>query len=135
MNWFSAVLLVMLCSACASTQPTVDTNVKIDFPSTTRIESVAQADTVLAAVALSRSQIEWRFQQKEQICYNQFFVNSCLLDARQQRRIDLARVKKSEVEAKFFKRKNRVEEMDKALFEKNIQNPLPENAPELKNKR
>jgi len=125
MNWLSAVLLVMLCSACSTTQPVIDTNVKINFPSTARVESVEQADVVLAAVALSRAQIEWRYQQKEQICYTHFFVNSCLLEAKDQRRVDLARVKKSEVEAKFFKRKKTVEEIDKALVEKNIQNPLP----------
>lgn len=133
MNWLSVVLLVMLCTACTATGPVVETNVKINFPPTSRIESVEQADTVLAAVTLSRAQIEWRYQQKEQICYTHFFVNSCLLEAKDQRRVDLARVKKSEVEAKFFKRKKTVEEMDKALAEKNIQNPLPKNVTGIKN--
>lgn len=134
MNWFSTACLLLFCSACASNPAVVDTNVKIDFPSTARIERVEQADTVLKEVALSRAQIEWRYQQIEQICYTKFFVNSCLLDAKDQRRIDLAKVKKSEVEANFFKRKNTVEEMDKALAEKNIQNPLPVHASEIKNK-
>lgn len=133
MNWLSVVLLVMLCTACTATGPVVDTNVKINFPPSSRIDSVEQADTVLAAVTLSRAQIEWRYQQKEQICYTHFFVNSCLLEAKDQRRVDLARVKKSEVEAKFFKRKKTVEEMDKALAEKNIQNPLPKNVTGIKN--
>src|SRR5579872_923998 len=60
--------LLLLCCACTTTQP-VDTNVKIDFPPMVRIENVAHADMVLQKVALSRSQIEWRYQQKEQICY------------------------------------------------------------------
>lgn len=102
----------------------VDTNVKIDFPPTERIESVKQADAVLQAVALSRAQIEWRYQQREQICYDKFFTNACLSEAKDQRRIDLARVKKSEVDANFFKRQNTVEEMDKALAEK--KKPEPE---------
>lgn len=73
----------------------------------------------MQAVALSRAQIEWRYRQQEQICYDKFFTNACLLEAKDQRRIDLATVKKSEVEANYFKRKNTVEEMDKALAEKN----------------
>lgn len=103
----------------------MNTNVNIDFPPTARIESVEQADAVLQTVALGRSQIEWRYQQQEQICYDKFFMNSCILDAKDQRRIDLARVKKSEVEANFFKRKKNVEDMDKALLEKQKQAPLP----------
>jgi colicin import membrane protein len=123
-NWFSALSLAALCSACAST-PAVDTNVSINFPSTAKIESVRQADQVLVDVELARAQIEWRYQQIEQICYAKFFTNSCLLDAKDQRRIDLAKVKKSEVEANFFKRKHTVEEMDRELLEKNKQKPLP----------
>jgi hypothetical protein len=125
MRWFSPLCLVLLLNACASTQPVVDTNVKIDFPPTARIESVEQADNVLEAVTLSRAQVEWRYQKIEQICYANFFVNSCLLDAKDQRRIDLAKVKKAEVEANYFKRKNTVEEMDRSLAEKYKQNPEP----------
>lgn len=111
-------------SACANTQPHVvtnATNVIIDFPPTARIESVQQADTVLKAVTLSREQVEWRYQQIEQTCYDKFFVNSCLLAAKDQRRTDLARIKQSEVEANHFKRKHTVEEMDRSLAEKNKQ--------------
>jgi len=108
--------------------------VRIDFPSTARIKSVEQADTVLDSVELSRAQIEWRYQQIEQICYTKFFTNSCLSDAKHQRRTDLARVKKIEVEANFFKRKNTVEKMDKALAEKNILSPLPAHVPEIPDK-
>jgi len=128
MNWFklsAATAIVALCSACASTPPVVDTNVKIDFPQTSPITSIEQADAALAAVDLSRQQIDWRYRQKELICYDKFFMNSCLRDAKAERRRDLAIVKKSEVDANFFKRKNDVEEMDRNLVEKNVANPLP----------
>ncbi len=131
MNWFRSnriysVMVVALCSACASTRPVVDTNVTIDFPPSERVESVEQADRVLAAVTLSRAQIDWRYHQKEQICYTRFFMNDCLLDAKTERRLDLAKVKKIEVEANYFKRRNTVEEMDRSLVEHNVANPLPE---------
>jgi hypothetical protein len=125
MRWFRPVCLSLVLSACASTEPFVDTNVKIDLPPTASIDSVQQADAVLKAVTLSRAQVEWRYQQIERICYTKFFVNSCLLDAKDQRRIDLEKIKKSEVDANYFKRENTVEEMDRSLAEKNKQNPEP----------
>lgn len=130
MSWSStsAIILALLCSACASTKPVVNTNVKIDFPSTAAIESVEQANAVLDLVTLSRAQIEWRYRQKEQICFTKFFTNYCISSVQEERRIDLALVKKSEVAANYFIRKNNVEEMDKALIEKYGQ-PLPGAAP------
>jgi len=130
MNWYKyaklsgAAAVLALCSACASAPPAVDTNVKIDFPPQDRITSVEQADAVLELVSLSKAQIDWRYRQKEQICYQRFFVNDCLLDAKNERRVDSARVKKSEVEANYFKRRDNVEQMDKALEERNQDHPL-----------
>lgn len=140
MNWFNAralasqlrglatlpvaALMVSLCSACA-TAPTINNDVAIHFPSSEMVTTTQQADVVLDDVALARAQIDWRFRQKEQICYSRFFVNSCLLEAKNQRHQDLARVKTSEVEANFFKRKTNVDEMDRNLAEKNLEHPLP----------
>jgi colicin import membrane protein len=121
----TAVVLTALLAACASKPPAVDTNVKIDFPPEDIITSVDQADAALKVAALARSQIDWRYRQKEQICYDKFFMNSCLLDARNEKRVDLARVKKVEVAANFFKRKQQVEDMDRNLVEKNVASPLP----------
>ena len=134
MNWSNflksccALLLLALCSACASTANVVNTDVVIAFPPTDPIISADQADLVLAAVTLSKAQIDWRYRQKEQICYTRFFVNSCLLDAKNERRLDSARVKKSEVEANQFKRRDNVEQMDRALAERNLANPVPDPA-------
>jgi hypothetical protein len=136
MNWYNtcsklvntsaSVALMFLCSACStfSSPPAVNTNVTINFPPTERVVSVEQADAVLELVTLSRDQINWRYRQKEQICYDKFFVNNCLLEAKDERRVDLARVKKSEVEANYFKRKDNVEQMDKALEERNADHSL-----------
>jgi len=139
MNWFnslktrSALAVLALCSACASAPPAVNTNVTINFPPQDRITSVPQADAVLELVALSKAQIDWRYRQKEQICYERFFVNDCLLEAKNERRTDLARVKKSEVEANYFKRKDNVEQMDRSLEERNQDHPLsdPEQSGDL----
>jgi hypothetical protein len=122
-------LVLALCTACATKPPVVDTNVTIAFPPDDIITSVPQADQVLDIVALARSQIDWRYRQKEQICFDKFFMNRCLQEAKDERRVDLAKVKKSEVAANFFKRKSDVEDMDRNLVEKNVANPLPDPNP------
>ena len=132
MNWSdlirscAATALVSLCSACATSEPPVNTDVVIHFPKTDAVTTVDQADAVLEAVTLAKAQIDWRYKQKEQICYASFFVNHCLLNAKDEKRSDLARVKKMEVEANHFKRKDNVEQMDRNLAEKNQANPLPD---------
>ncbi len=130
MNWFkllpktvSGLLLLCLCTACATKGTPAD--VVINFPSAEPFITVTQADAVLADVVLANAQIDWRYRQQEQLCYSQFFVNYCLLNAKALRRTDSARVQKSEVAANYFKRKTNVDEMDRALEEKNIAHPVP----------
>jgi hypothetical protein len=123
-RWHKVLAFTLVLSACAT--PFTDANVRIDFPPTERIVSVEQADAALETVKLARAQIEWRFRQKENICYNRFFMNACLLDAKEQRRTDLARVKIVDVEANRFKRQKKVEELDRELAKKNNQPPPAE---------
>ena len=129
MNWFKfsfagrlavSVLLLTLFSACATRPPEVDINVTINFPDPAPIVALDQADKVLTDVALAKAQIDWRYRQKEQICFDRFWMNDCLHSATTERRTDLARVKKSEIEAQHFKRKNTVEDMDRSLYENNL---------------
>jgi colicin import membrane protein len=104
-----ALIAATLLAACGTQRPaTVSTVVT---PST----SVAQADARLADVALERAAIESRFAEREAICYDKFFVNNCLDEARERRRLALAAQRAIEIEAEYFKRKNKVEERDKAI--------------------
>ncbi|MFC5479457.1 hypothetical protein [Massilia suwonensis] len=106
-----AALVAVLLTACASQQQApVSTAV-------TPTTSVAQADERLAAVALERSAIEARYAAREAVCYDKFFVNSCLDEAKERRRVALAAQRAIEVEAEYFKRKHTVEERDKAIAE------------------
>jgi hypothetical protein len=104
-------LMFSLLAACAGQRPApVSTDVA---PST----SVAQADERLAAVAAERAAIEARFAERESVCYDKFFVNNCLDEANERRRTALAAQRAIEVEAEYFKRKNTVEQRDKAIAE------------------
>jgi hypothetical protein len=103
------VLMVALLAACASKRPA---EVSTALPPTT---SVAQADERLAAVAAERAAIESRHAEREVLCYDKFFVNNCLDEAKERRRLALAAQREIEVEAEHFKRKNTVEQRDKAM--------------------
>ena len=104
-----AFLACGLLAACASNR-VVPENVAV-APTT----SVAQADQRLADVAAERAAIEARYAAREAACYDKFFVNSCLDEAKERRRTALAAQDAIEVEAEYFKRKNKVEERDRAM--------------------
>jgi hypothetical protein len=107
-----ALLVAGLLAACGSERLLPDT-VPVVAPTT----SVAQADERLAAVAAERAAIEARHAEREVVCYNKFFVNNCLEEAKERRRLGLATQRAIEIEAEYFKRKNKVDERDKAIAE------------------
>ncbi|MEW6025317.1 MAG: hypothetical protein AB1807_24630, partial [Pseudomonadota bacterium] len=79
--------------------------------------TVAQADERLAAVAAERAAIEANFAAREAVCYDKFFVNNCLDEAKERRRSALAVQRAIEIEAEHFKRKHKVEERDREMAE------------------
>ncbi len=107
---FSASL-AMLLAACAS-QEVVPRD-----PPPPPVTSVAQADQRLASVARERAAIEARFAERERVCYTKFFVNNCLDEAKEQRRMALSAQRTIEVQASRFKREAIVEERDRNLAE------------------
>lgn len=105
----AAAAIAAALAACASVEPgpaveTVD-------PTT----SVAQADARLAAVAVERTAIEARYAEREAVCYDKFFVNHCLDEAKERRRVALNAQRNIEIEAERFKRRVKVEERDREI--------------------
>ncbi|NIA57889.1 hypothetical protein HAV22_30110 [Massilia sp. TW-1] len=107
----AALLAAALLAACAG--PDVAPR-EVPPPPVT---SVAQADQQLAAVARERAAIEARFAERERVCYDKFFVNNCLDEAKERRRNGLAAQRAIEVQAERFKRQAVVEERDRNLAE------------------
>jgi len=105
----AAVLIAAAVSACASVEP--GPSVEAVDPTT----SVEQADQRLAAVARERAAIEARYAEREAVCYEKFFVNHCLDDAKERRRVALVAQRNIEIEAERFKRRTKVEERDREL--------------------
>ena len=107
----SIVALAALLAACASHDVVPQ---EVPPPPVT---SVAQADQQLAAVARERAAIEARFAERERVCYDKFFVNNCLDEAKERRRNALAAQRAIEVQAERFKRQAAVDARDRNLAE------------------
>jgi hypothetical protein len=106
-----ALLFAALLPACASQEPVAR---EVPPPPVT---SVAQADQQLAAVARERAAIEARFAERERVCYDKFFVNRCLDEAKERRRTALAAQRAIEVQAERFKRQAIADERDRNVAE------------------
>ena len=107
----SIVALAALLAACASHDVVPQ---EVPPPPVT---SVARADQQLAAVARERAAIEARFAERERVCYDRFFVNNCLDEAKERRRNALAAQRAIEVQAERFKRQAVVDARDRNLAE------------------
>lgn len=79
--------------------------------------SVEEVNRKLASVAAQTAAIEAEFAASEQACYEKFFVNNCLDDAREKRRSALAYQKAIDVEAQYFKRKATADQRDRDVAE------------------
>jgi colicin import membrane protein len=112
---FPFLPLALLClSACSVLQP-------LDAPvSEPAIHSVAEADKIEAAAAVDRARAEAVFAEREVVCYQKFFVNSCLDDAREVRRTALAPVRAAEVASARYKREASVQQRDRELAEAEV---------------
>jgi colicin import membrane protein len=86
---------------------------------TAPVQSVEQADALLAQVAKDRAAAENDYAASEQVCYSKFFVNNCLDKAKELRRVRLAELRVTEVDANYFKRKHAVEVRDHELEDRN----------------
>lgn len=109
---FPLFLLAFVClSGCGVLQPH---DPPVREPA---IHSVAEADRIEAASALERARAEARFADSEVLCYQKFFVNACLDDAREVRRAALAPVRAAEIATARYKREASVLQRDRELAE------------------
>jgi colicin import membrane protein len=79
------------------------------------VRSVEEADALLAQVAKGRAAAENEYAEREQVCYAKFFVNNCLDEAKEKRRARLVELRRIEIDANRFKRKDAVEHRDREL--------------------
>ena len=82
------------------------------------ITSVPAAREALAEVDAARREAEQSFADDRMRCYDKFFTASCLSDAKEARRIVLSSIRKVEVEANAFLRKEKAAERDRVIAER-----------------
>jgi hypothetical protein len=111
----AAALAAALLAGCAS-EPEAAPG-----PAPAPTTSVEQADQRVAAVARERAAIEARYVERERVCYQKFFVNHCLDQAKERRRTALASQRAIEIEAEHFKRQAKVDEREHAMAEADAQ--------------
>ncbi|WP_257572479.1 hypothetical protein [Janthinobacterium sp. UMAB-56] len=98
----AALGLAMALSACAHQgAAALD---EVGAPQVPATLSVEEADAKLKQVASEREAAENEFSARELECYNKFFVNNCLDQAKEKRRLVLVRLRAVEAEANYFKR-------------------------------
>lgn len=105
----AAVSVAALLGACSSTEQVAT---EVPPPASS---SNAEAEARLAAVAAERAAIEARYAAREAICYDRFFVNRCLDQAREQQRIALVAQRAIEIEAERYLRRSKVEARERAM--------------------
>lgn len=111
MRTLAGVAFTLLLAACSHTE--LAPQEAAPAPTT----SAEQAEQRLAAVALERAAIETRYADREVVCYDKFFVNRCLDEAREVRRAALVTQRAIEIDASLFLRRLKVEERDRAIAE------------------
>ncbi|MGK5056613.1 hypothetical protein ACQ4WY_06695 [Janthinobacterium sp. LB2P49] len=98
----AALGLVLALSACAHKgAAALD---EVGAPQVPATLSVEEADAKLKQVAAERAAAENEFVVRELECYDKFFVNNCLDEAKEKRRLILVRLRAVEAEANHFKR-------------------------------
>lgn len=115
---FASVLFctVTMLTGLAHAQP-ASTALQTHYPAGS-IQSEQQASAALSEVSTERKEIEQIFIEDKNACYDKFFVSSCLNSAREKRRMALRIVRKVEVEANAFMRKEKADERDRAVAER-----------------
>lgn len=82
------------------------------------IASVSDAEEALRLSSEAYSDIGRHFAGEKASCYDRFLVSACLADVRQRQRDARTAIRKVEVEARAFLRKERADERDRALAER-----------------
>ncbi|MYM66300.1 hypothetical protein GTP45_05545 [Pseudoduganella sp. FT55W] len=82
------------------------------------VTSVEQANAALIKVAQDRAAVHEEFAASERECSTKFFVNNCLDKAKEKRRVALAALRATEVDAQHFKRADSVAKRDADLAER-----------------
>lgn len=95
------------------------------------ITSAVSAKEALANVDAARREAEQTFSVERTRCYDKFFTSSCLSEAKDTRRVALSNIRKVEVEANAFLRKEKAAERDRVIAERQGRAAKPLDGPSI----
>ena len=78
------------------------------------------AKAALDDVVDARVEIDRMYSTQRIACYDRFFATSCMNNVREKQRAALSKIRKIEVEANAFLRKEKAAERDRALAERDV---------------
>jgi colicin import membrane protein len=84
------------------------------------IETTEKAEAALGDVATTRADVDRLYSNQRIACFDRFFATVCTNDVREKRRAAFTKIRKVEVEANAFLRKEKAAERDRALAERDI---------------
>lgn len=125
-----AALAVMLATTAPGYAVTLEQTLVAHYPAG-KISSVPMAQLALSEVDAARREAEQRFAAERSVCFDKFFTSSCLADAKEIRRASLSNIRKVEVEANAFMRRERAAERERTIAERQGRAARPLERPSL----
>lgn len=84
------------------------------------IETTEKAEAALDDVATTRADVDRLYSNQRIACFDRFFATVCTNEVREKRRAAFTAIRKIEVEANAFLRKEKAAERDRALAERDL---------------
>ena len=112
-----ALIMSAVFATSAATAETLEQALSKRFPQGS-ITSVTAAQLALAELDAARREAEQTFDDERLRCYDKFFSASCLSKAKEIRRFAMSSIRKVEVEANAFLRKEKAAERDRVIAER-----------------
>lgn len=118
-RFFIFTLLAALLVACATKQSiSSDVAVMAERYPPESIQTWSLSMAALTDVVVARDEVDVRFKKTQTQCYKKFFVANCIDAAKERQRVDLAFLRKIEIEANAFQRKAKAADRDQSLSER-----------------
>ena len=133
-HWASKTSLVLLfvsqCAASAVSAEMIEQALLDQYPAGS-MNALASARTALTEVDVIRGAVEQRVAESRAICMNKFFMTRCVDESKEIRRAALHSIRKVEVEANAFLRKDRAAERERTIAERQSRAARPLGTPSI----
>ena len=133
-QWASKTSIVLFflsqCAANAVSAEILEQVLLDNYPAGS-INAATAARTALTEVEVVRKAVDQRFAESRAVCMNKFFMTRCVDEAKDIRRAALHSIRKVEVEANAFLRKDRAAERERTIAERQSRAARPLRTPSI----